>query len=69
MGLMEKDINAAYPAKSAKAVKKVNVAVEVDAQEEQIWNAAIENSLDSLRDMADKALAERRAGHTKKIRL
>ena len=36
-------------------------------QDDNLWDAAIENSIDAIRELADKALADRQAGRTKKI--
>ena len=41
----------------------------IEGQDEQLWEKAITNSLDVIREMANKARAERRAGRTKKINL
>jgi len=35
--------------------------------DDDLWDAAIENSIDTIRELADKALADRQAGRTKKI--
>lgn len=37
-----------------------------EGQDEQAWEAAIASSLDVIRDMADRARAERQAGRTNK---
>ena len=72
MGLMQKDVNAtyfksvrSYTVKSEKITQKV--CVPTDSQDEHLWECAIANNIDAIRDLADKALADRRAGRTKKI--
>ncbi len=40
-----------------------------DAQEDSLWERAIANSFEAIRELADKALDDRRAGRTKKITL
>ena len=77
MALMEKDTNAAcafkgarsYQTNSETAVESLPVPTGVDGQDEHLWESAIANSIDAIRDLADKARAERRAGRTKKITL
>jgi len=74
MGLMQKDVNAthfkgarSYKAESERATQEVHVPVDPDAQDERLWECAIANNIDAIRDLADKALADRRAGRTKRI--
>lgn len=74
MGLMQKDVNAtyfkgarSYRAKSEKVTQEVCVPADPDAQDEHLWECAIANNIDAIRDLADKALTDRRAGRTKKI--
>ena len=38
-----------------------------DAHDDYLWDTAIANSMDAIRELADKALADKRAGRTKKI--
>ncbi len=74
MALMQKDVNAAYfkgarsyKAKSEKITQESCVAGDADAQDDHLWECAIANNIDAIRDLADKALADRQAGRTKKI--
>ena len=77
MALCQQDLNATHlrgkagscKTKSATVGQKIPVTVDTDAQEEHLWDCAIANSIDAIRDLADKALADRRAGRTKKISL
>lgn len=76
MGVMQKDANAANSKRarsrktsSEKTPEQIGMAADVGDQDEQLWECAIDNSIDALRDLADKALADRRAGRTKKITL
>ena len=76
MGLMQKDVNATYfkgvrsrKVKSQKITQEVGVSGAADAQDDHLWECAIANNIDAIRDLADKALADRQAGRTKKITL
>lgn len=48
---------------------QASAPADADAQDEQLWERAIANSMDAIRSLADKAQAERKAGRTKKVRL
>ena len=76
MAVMQKDVNAAYfkgarsyKVKSEKVTQEVSMPPISDAQDDHLWECAIANNIDAIRDLADKALADRRAGRTKKITL
>jgi len=77
MGLVTRDLNEAYlhrrtgsrKTKSATAEHNAVATPDMDSQDERLWECAIANSMDAIRDLADKALADRRAGRTKKITL
>ncbi len=49
--------------------QQVNNNTNIDPQDDSLWNCAVANSIDVIRELADKALADRRAGRTKKITL
>lgn len=49
--------------------QQVNNNTNIDPQDDSLWDCAIGNSIDVIRELADKALADRRAGRTKKITL
>lgn len=72
MGLMQRDVNATYfkgarSYKSDKVTPGLCVPADSDAQDEHLWECAIANNIGAIRDLADKALADRQAGRTKKI--
>lgn len=61
---------AAYPTNGAVSTE-INAPLHTngdhDPQDEYLWDCAIANSMDVIRELADKALADRQAGRTKKI--
>ena len=73
MALMEKDRSAVHSAgseRSSQAHSEATAAsADAEGQNEQLWDAAITSSIDVIREMADKARAERQTGRTKKITL
>ena len=40
-----------------------------DSQDDALWDCAVANSIDAIRGLAEKALADRQAGRTKKVTL
>jgi|GEM_PF-3408279 len=69
MALLQKERSEAKEVHQATPVSKFPSETDADAQEEQLWEAAIGSSIDVIREMAAKARAERQAGRTKKISL
>ena len=45
----------------------MSVTSDADGQDDYLWECAAANNIDAIRELADKALADRRAGRTKKI--
>lgn len=74
MSLVERDVKTSYQhhgarAYKAKSTEGVSVVTETSSQDESLWECAIANSMDAICELADKALADRQAGRTKKIAL
>ncbi len=73
MGLVQTETNTqhrgarTYHSGSKAASAEAPAPADADAQDEQLWECAIANSMDTIRSMADKALADRKAGRTKKV--
>ncbi|MGI4791157.1 MAG: hypothetical protein ACRYFS_20200 [Janthinobacterium lividum] len=67
MALLQKEIDAALQTKHEPASSNQSVPANANGQDELLWDAAIANSIDAIRELADKARTERRDGRTKKI--
>lgn len=50
-----------------RGAEELSVTSDADGQDDYLWECAAANNIDAIRELADKALADRRAGRTKKI--
>ncbi len=57
------------PGKTTHSRPAPSVSSDPEGQNEVLWEGALANSLDAIRDLADRALADRQAGRAKKITL